>query len=132
MCGSTSVACCPGAIVYGSELICVRFAPTGFPGGVGLEGVEGDDEPEHPISASVHKARKKAKPVRLKTSAILKGPGNVAPPSRRLSWRRPAATCAGKMPALRIIINGLTLKVNRRPHSQLRARNQRPHRRRKS
>src|SRR6266567_5624299 len=49
MWGSTSVACCPGPTVYGSELICVRFAPTGFPGCSTVE-----EDPEQPTRASVH------------------------------------------------------------------------------
>ena len=48
-CGSTSVACCPGGIVYGSELICVRLEDE-ISGGV--EGEE-EDDPEHPASASI-------------------------------------------------------------------------------
>src|SRR5215472_2961277 len=39
MCGSTSVACCPGATVYGSELICARF-------GAFEDDVKRDDGPE--------------------------------------------------------------------------------------
>src|SRR5579872_5467698 len=63
-CGSTSVACCPGAIVKGSELICARFAPTGFPGGGGGGGEvvswAGEDEPEHPDNTSIRKAAMEA------------------------------------------------------------------------
>jgi hypothetical protein len=72
----------------------VRFAPTGFAGWIGFEEDEGegDDDPEHPVKVSAHKAKKKAKAILVKTSAILKSPGNVAPPSRRLSCRRLAAT----------------------------------------
>jgi hypothetical protein len=38
--------------VYGSELIRVKFDPTGFPGCVTVV-VVGDDDPEHPANASV-------------------------------------------------------------------------------
>jgi hypothetical protein len=51
-CGSTSVACCPGKTVYGSELTGVRFAPTGFWGGVTEE--DGEEEPEQPTSTIVN------------------------------------------------------------------------------
>src|ERR1017187_4133781 len=51
MWGSTSVACWPGPTVKESELTCVRFGPTGFPGGV-IGGVD-EEEPEHPASVRV-------------------------------------------------------------------------------
>jgi hypothetical protein len=51
MCGSTSVACWPGASVYGSELIFVRFAPIGFI--VRLE----EDDPEQATSTLASAAR---------------------------------------------------------------------------
>ena len=58
MCGSTSVACCPGATVNGSELIWVRFGPTGLTGRVGVVNDEdGGGEPEHPASTSSNGAR---------------------------------------------------------------------------
>src|SRR6266851_2806690 len=62
MCGSTSVACCPGPTLKGSELIKVRFAPTGFPGGGGGGDVVSsvEEEPEHPNKASVMHATKNA------------------------------------------------------------------------
>ena len=64
MWGSTSVACCPGATVKGSELINVRFAPTGFPGGGGGGGdvvsCAGEEEPEHPRKTTVIQAMKNA------------------------------------------------------------------------
>src|SRR5579863_1493440 len=50
MCGSTSVACCPGATVNGSELISVRFGPTGFPGFAGCVVEEEEEEPEQQAS----------------------------------------------------------------------------------
>lgn len=37
--------------MYGSELTCVRLGPTGFPGVVVMEVLEGD--PEHPARKSV-------------------------------------------------------------------------------
>src|SRR5579862_1361522 len=52
MCGSTSVACCPGPVVYGSELISIKFAPTGLPGCVW---VGEEEELEHPANASVRR-----------------------------------------------------------------------------
>jgi hypothetical protein len=58
-------------IVYGSELICVRFGPTGFSGIVGDEGGE-EEDPEHPTSVTVHKASKHTNPVLWgKTSPII-------------------------------------------------------------
>src|SRR5215472_9214196 len=49
MCGSTSVACCPGATVYGSELICVSF-------GAFEDGVKWVDGPEEQATKAKIKA----------------------------------------------------------------------------
>jgi hypothetical protein len=53
--------------VNGSELTCVRFDPTGFPGGVTVVvDDEEDDDPEHPatarVSASANHPSPKARP----------------------------------------------------------------------
>src|SRR5215472_6453292 len=53
MCGSTSVACCPGATVYGSELICVRF---GGGGGAFEDDVNCDDGAEEQATKANIKA----------------------------------------------------------------------------
>ncbi len=57
--------------MYGSELTCMRFAPTGFPGCVGVEEDDDEDDPEHPASASVHKASKKKNAVLAQETSTL-------------------------------------------------------------
>src|SRR5579863_10144269 len=75
MCGSTSVACCPGPTVNGSELICVKFAPTGLPSCVGVgEEDENDagDDPEHPVNMSAKHPRQAASaPLRQSTARLI-------------------------------------------------------------
>jgi hypothetical protein len=87
----------------------VRFAPTGFPGCVGVEEDEGDEDPEHPASASVHKERKKTTAVlEQKTSPIIRSPvyrsaavpAAVVAASRRHLRGQDAPATAGKLPAL--------------------------------
>jgi hypothetical protein len=58
--------------VYGSELICRRLEPTGFPGVVGGDEEDEEEVPEHPANASIHQASKKETAVFLQeTSTVM-------------------------------------------------------------
>jgi hypothetical protein len=82
--------------VYGSELTCVRFAPTGFPGGVWDDEDEDEEDPEHPTSASIHAASRET------TTVLLQKTSNLVPivrrPVRPYSAAIPAAVMAASPP----------------------------------
>jgi hypothetical protein len=55
--------------MYGSELICRRLGPTGFPGIVGGDEEDKEEGPEHPANASIHQASRKETAVLLQETS---------------------------------------------------------------
>src|SRR3974390_2673997 len=101
MCGSTSVACCPGPTEYGSELTCVRFAPTGFPGCVTVV-VGGVEELEHPRNHTINKESTEA------TAVLGQGTSNTV----LIIWKTEPQLALRHEEAADSMIGGFSAHVN--------------------